>query len=929
MAAGRSDVVRPAEWRRVCEFAAGVRASPAGLALQGEAGAGKSTLWRAGVDAAAEAGHRLLRSEPSESESDLSFAGLSDLLTGVLPSVATEIPAPQREALEVALLLRPAGAEPPTARAIGLAVLAALRSCLSEGPVLIAVDDVQWLDEASQDALAFAVRRVPDGPLSLLVAARTEAAADPLTAGSPPPPRGWRDLLAALPVTEMIDLTPLDMWQIQNLLPPTVSAAQAREIARQSRGNPFWAKQVAAALGSADGPVPQLARTLTDRLASSLSAEAASALAVVAAAGRIAVPEVLAVLDHLDDPAAALDAAVLAGVVVEAGDRVAAAHPLIGAAAVDSLPPGRRTRLYQKLAATSSGPERHAHFVALAAGTSPDREVAEALDAAAAAAHGRAANAAAWHFAAQAVDFTLASDSGALTRRQLRAAELAWLAGAVEPAVDQLARLDIAGLSTPDLERALPLLLDTTDLVRGTTAASAILRQAVDDVGADDPRRRALVFALASDPNYGLGGRRRAAAIEAIRCAEAAGSAAAAAEHRALLNLLIAKLTAGEGMDRALLERAEQLEDAMPAALIHDTADLHRGLWSRFVEDLDTARAALRRCIDRARDAGDDWGLATLWYYLAATEELAGDYAAAAAAVAAAEATAAWHDGWPVSPWNLEPRCELLIASGSLSEVLSLAEAYLPDTADVPAGPRLIACYVRGKVAAWRGDTVRAASYFERALAAAEEWSWADPAVRNRVDTWLAEAYVALGRTQEATRIAVRLRDMGERLGRPALTGDASRIDALAAAQAGALDTAAEWARAAVAAHGSSPLRVELARSLLVLGRIERRRKARSQSREALRSAFELASEIGHQPLLAQIQQELPRAAAARTGNELTATEQRVAELIAAGATNRAAATELFISVRTVETHVAAIYRKLGVRTRAELARTLHSGSRS
>src|SRR5579862_4906353 len=123
MTAGPSDVVRPAEWRRVREFAAGDRPSPAGLALQGEAGAGKSTLWRAGVAAAAEAGHRLLRSEPSASETDLSFAGLSDLLSGVLPSVAAEIPAPQREALEVALLLRPAGEEPPTARAIALAVL--------------------------------------------------------------------------------------------------------------------------------------------------------------------------------------------------------------------------------------------------------------------------------------------------------------------------------------------------------------------------------------------------------------------------------------------------------------------------------------------------------------------------------------------------------------------------------------------------------------------------------------------------------------------------------------------------------------------------------------------------------------------------------------------------------------------------------------
>ena len=126
-----------------------------------------------------------------------------------------------------------------------------------------------------------------------------------------------------------------------------------------------------------------------------------------------------------------------------------------------------------------------------------------------------------------------------------------------------------------------------------------------------------------------------------------------------------------------------------------------------------------------------------------------------------------------------------------------------------------------------------------------------------------------------------------------------------------------------MAAHQSSPLRPELARSLLVLGQIERRRKARKQSRDALRRAYELAAQMGHQPLRAQIEREMPRVAAERSGSELTATEQRVADLIAAGATNRDAAAALFVSVRTIETHVASIYRKLGVRTRVELARRL------
>jgi len=918
-------IVRSAEWRRVREFAQDVRVSPAALAVQGEAGAGKSTLWRAGVGAAAEVGQRVLRSEPSASEADLSFAGLSDLLADVLPQVAAGIPGPPREALEIALLLRPAGEEPPTVRAVGLAALAALRACAAEGPVLVAIDDVQWLDEASLGALTFALRRVTTGPLSLLLAARSEAPADPMTAGVPPPSRRWRELLAALPTAEVIDLAPLDLWQIQNLLPRTVTAAQARLVARQSRGNPFWAMEISANLDSVEAPVPPLARALTDRLSRSLNAAASEALVMVAAAGRIGVSEALAVLGYLDDPAAALDAAFLAGVVAETGDRIMPAHPLIGAAAVESLPPGRRVQLYQRLAAASSNPERCAHFAALAAGPGPDPTVADALDAAAAAAHARAANAAAAQFAAQAVLFTPESDRDAVVRRRIRAGELLDLAGDIEQSLAHLEALDIDQLATADLERALPRLLDTAEVARGAAAATAIVTRALAAAG-DDPRRRALMLALASDNIYGIGGQRRAAAIEAISCAEAAGTAAIPALHRALINLVVAKVTAAEGLDTGLLDRAERLEVSVPGIRLYDIADLQRGMWSRYTEDLDTARAALQRCIARARDTGDDFAQWIFLLYLASTEELAGGYAAAAAALEQADAAAAWHD-WPPSPWEAEPRCELLIAAGDLDGAVSLADERLPDDENSPVAAPFIAAYVRGKVSAWRGDPAATVRHLERAARYADQRGWADPGVRGRLDPPLAEAYVALGRTGDAVRISAWLREVGGRLDRPGLTGNANRIDALLQAEAGDLDGAAESARAAAAAHGSSPLGVEHARSLLALGRIERRRKARKQSRDALSRARELAAEMGHRPLLAEIEGELPRLAAVRSGAGLTAAEQRVADLIAGGATNRDAAATLFVSVRTIETHVASIYRKLGVRTRAELAHKLSSAS--
>ncbi len=676
--------------------------------------------------------------------------------------------------------------------------------------------------------------------------------------------------------------------------------------------------QIAASLESAGSPVPTLARSLTDRLARSLSQDAGEVLAVVAACGRVSVANTMVVLDHLDDPGAALDKAVLAGVVTETAGRLAAAHPLIGAAAVESLPPIRRQRLYARLAEVAVSPEPKARFAALAAGPNADAEVAAALEAAAEAAQARAGNAEAARFAVQAVQFTPEPDDAAQTRRRIRAAELLSLAGDPHQSLEQAAAVDLGQLATPDLERLLPLLLDMTDLMHGMAAANALVTQLVSETS-PDPRRRALVLMVASDVHYGVRGGRREAAIGAIRSAEAAGAAADASLHQALLNLAGAKVIAGDGLDHGLLDRAERLEARMHLSRLQNSADLLRGLWSRCTEDLDTAREALSRSIARAREAGDDFHLAAFLAYLADTEELAGDYAAAREALTTAETVSVWHD-WPAQPWYIEPRCELLIADGDLAGALALASQLMPNVSGHSFASQFLGALVRGRVASWQGDLAGAVLWFERATAAADECGFTDPGVRHGLDTALAEAYLAAGRSADARRIASWLWETGERLGRPALTGCAYRIDAQAAAQDGDLDDAADLARGAVAAHQESPLRPELVRSLLILGQVERRRKARRQSREALTRARDLARAVGHQPLLALIDQELPRVAAAHADGKLTATERRVADLIAAGATNRDAAAALFVSVRTVETHVASVYRKLGVRNRAELA---------
>jgi DNA-binding CsgD family transcriptional regulator len=889
------------------------------MLIEGEAGSGKSTLWQAGVKAAEHAGHQILRTEPSSGESDLSFAGLSDLLAGVLPEVSDTIPAPQLEALEIALLLRPPTDHSPTLHAVGLAVLAAIQTSVTQRPVLIAIDDGHWMDQESVSALTYALRRLRTGPVSLLVTARGDDTADPFAAELPPRIHRTRELIGALPATDAVVLGPLNETQIQRLLPHDFGPADVVRVTQRSGGNPFWARQLAASLQNDDESVPQLALALSRRLMASLSVAAGEALAVVSAAGRLSVTDALSTLDGVvDDPAAAVDAAFISNVLVESGNRLSPAHPLIGAATVAALPPVKRQQLYRRLASNADNPERYAHFVVLAAGAGPDPQAAAALDAAADAAAGRAAIAAAGEFASQAVLFTPASDRSRLDRRLIRAAELQHVAGAFVSALSHLEKLNLWRLPIDEMERVLPLLASLLIRHRGAEPAREVVRRAMQAAG-DDPRRKVLALSLAADADYGDPLERRAAAEEAIRYANEAHLEGSAL-HRALRQLVQIKLDAGEGLDPYLLTRAESLEADLDITGVFNSADADRAILSKYVEDVDASRAALMRCLVRADEQGDDTSTAALNVHLASTEMLAGNHGAAAVALEAA-AGFEWGSRRPAALVLIQ--CQLLIAAGDLDTAMSLVDTEVPDEDQTPERWRWAGYYIRGLVLALRGDTPAAIEQWERFLFASEQRGVHEPGARIWVDSSLAELYVAVGRLDDATAISQRLRALGVRLGRPTLEGMADRVDALVSSESGDAAGAVAAAKRAVSAHEGAPLPLERVRSLLTLGRIERRQKARRSAREALTTAKTVVAAVGHAPLEAAVDEELSRVMAARSADDLTTTESRVAQLIAEGATNREAAAILFVSVRTIETHVASIYRKLGVRTRAEVRRRL------
>ena len=213
---------------------------PIAIALEGEAGIGKSTLWSAAVEAARGRGLRVLSSRPAESEHGLAHAGLGDLFDGALDDVLPALTAPRRRALEVALLVEDAAGRPVDLRALGVAVRNALQ-LLAEDGLVVAIDDLQWLDASSASALGFALRRLPDTNMLLLWTRRLDAGEQT----SPVENAFDSDRI------ERVRVGPLSVGATHQLLRARLSRTVSRptllRLHEASGGNPFYALELARA----------------------------------------------------------------------------------------------------------------------------------------------------------------------------------------------------------------------------------------------------------------------------------------------------------------------------------------------------------------------------------------------------------------------------------------------------------------------------------------------------------------------------------------------------------------------------------------------------------------------------------------------------------------------------------------------------------
>ena len=483
---------RDAELGRTTAFLDALPSGPSGLVIEGEAGAGKTTLWLAGVEEARERGYRVLETRPVEAEARLPFAGLGDLVGSVIDEVLGELPEPQADALRVALLLAPPRGLPPDERAVAVALLGAVRMLAQSGPVLIAVDDVQWLDPPSVTVVTFVWRRLRGEPVGLLLAHRS---------GTDAPARLVDDArLSSLAVG------PLTLGAVHLLLHERLGLVLSRPALRRvhevAGGNPFFALELGRSLQRHEAeispgeplPVPERLQALVQDRLEELPPLSREALGTSAALSQPTLGLVAAAVAGGDQ---ALRPALEARVIELDGDRIRFTHPLLASAAYQSLDAIGRRELHRRLAELVPDPDERARHLALSTDT-PDATVADALEDAAEYARARGATATAAELCEDARRLTPLDRPDDAHRRTVAAARYRFVAGDTMRARELLEQA-LAAARTGDARAAALVSLAQLARFEGDQPQSAALAgQALGQPGTGDRVRAEAAGGLAN-----------------------------------------------------------------------------------------------------------------------------------------------------------------------------------------------------------------------------------------------------------------------------------------------------------------------------------------------------------------------------------------------------------------------------------------------
>lgn len=893
---------------------------PAGLALVGDAGIGKTTLWRAGRGAASARDVRILEARPVEAEAEVGFAALGDLLAGTVDEILPELARPRRAALSVALLLEDASGVRLDQRAVGLAVADALRLLAARRRVLIAIDDAQWLDTPSRSVLAFALRRLGRARVSLLVAHR---------------PQAELDLGLSL---ERVDVVPLSLGALSRLvqlqLGLTLRRPAMRSLHDVSGGNPLYALELARAyqrghirleLGE---PLPTDVTGLLARRVEELPPRTRAALAASSASGKPSLGMLSAVLD--ESPRDALAPALEASIVELDDETVRFSHPLLASAAYGLVAASERRALHLKLASATTGEERARH---LALATEKAKEtVAAEVEAGAHAALARGAPAAAAELAEHASRLTPTSRRDDLRRRRTLEADARFEAGDPE-AADAIVRELSAELPPgPSRAQLLGRLQRYRHFREGIDAGIELSLQALTEAGDDAELRAELHEGLA----WSLMRRDVAAAREharaAVACAERAGDAALLAQALAAHGVMA--FIGGDGDAWALLERACALEQTVLDLRVLRHPTYARAYCLSCADRIADARAALRELRQRALDHGDETDLVHILKHLVLLECRAGRWDVAGQLADDAFELALQTDQRPQQA-ALLARMSLLAALRGEAEAARARAAQAVETATgttlesapterIVAGAAEVALWALGLLALSLDDPAEAERHLVPLTRILLHLGVREPGELRCLPDAI-EANARTGELELAEEWATILEGSARSVGRPSALAMALRARAFVEAGRGDVASAA---RSFAAALNEAPLELpfERARTLLALGSARRRLKERRAARESLEAARDLFENLGAHIWAEKARRELAAIGGrAKGAGQLTPSERRLAELVAEGLSNKQIAAALFVTPKTVDTKLSRIYAKLHVHSRLQLAHWLRT----
>jgi DNA-binding CsgD family transcriptional regulator len=906
-------LVKRPEFDALSTFLTDALTGSVGLVIDGEPGIGKTTLWLEAIGLAHEQGFRVLSARPAAAESVMAYGSLTDLLLDCDSDDWADLPSPQRIALDqVTLRRRDAGTDQ---RVVAAAFLAAVTAIADRTPVLIAIDDLQWLDSSSRRIVGYATRRL-SGPASFIGTLRTKAGGPETTDWlTMPRPENLRRLT----------LAPLTLGALQALLTERTGRSYPRpalvHILEVTGGNPFYAVELARVIGDTtitkETPLPATLFELVNARIGGLDSAVRQLLFAASCAAEPTV-QLLAAINAgtIADTAAQLEAAEDSRVITIDGDRVRFTHPLLARGVYASATAAQRRSMHRRLAEVVTDPEVRARHMALAA-TYGDPKTLESLDEAAALARARGAPVAAAELLQRAID--LGGDNPA---RRILLAGHHFNAGDLARARSLLEEL-IEGLEAgPTRARAMHLLA----LVRlggdSFLDAAQLLQAALNEAG-DHRELAAQIFLPLSFATMNIGD--LPAAIDAV---ERAVAEAESVGNHALLSQALSwrvglQVMGGDALDTESLDRAVQLEDPHAVSPVMFRASMVDALMRGWTGDLETAHHAIRTIRRRCAERGEESEQMFVAFHSVLIETWRGDFGEAMLIADDTVERASQLGGDLPLAVALTNRSVALGYTGRVDE--ARADAKEAIAASERCGSNRLAEWpmaMLGFIDVSVGAYESAVRSLQPQIARIRAMPRATEVFVGSLIPDAVEAFVNLGRLDEAEELTDILQSNGARLERPWMIGVGSRCRSMLQAARGQMEQATATAHEAMEVHEHLAMPFDRARTRLVLGQLLRRQKHRASASEALNTAWQEFETLGATVWADRARAEVTRTAVRdRGGIGLTPSEKRVAELAAAGKTNRQMAAELFVSPKTIEVNLTRIYRKLAIRSRAELGR--------